>query len=304
MKEKLLVLGSVNADLSITTAKFPKKGETLTGSDFQLTLGGKGANQAFYTSQLNINTTMISSIGRDYFGQFVIDKLNQTPINLKTNLSTFPTGKAVIILSENDNRIILDQGANYDFNIDQVEAEINLVQPDYLLSQLEIPFQVVYESFQFAKSQKITTILNPAPANITNQAIYQYVDYLILNESECETLTNLKFENSILKTCRQVYKHFSKLGVKNLLITLGEQGSFFKNDDYEHFQSVVPINVVNTTGAGDAYIGAFISKLLTNNAVKTAMKFATYIASEVCKSSETQVILTKEQKEYIWKKSH
>jgi len=304
MAKKLLVLGSVNADLSITTSRFPKNGETLTGRDFQLTLGGKGANQAFYTSQLKINTTMISSVGNDYFGQFVLNKLNQTSINLKTNLSNLPTGKALIILSENDNRIILDQGANYDFNFEQIAEEIKQVEPDYLLSQLEIPFDIVYDSFKLAKTNQITTILNPAPANIKNLAIYQYVDYLILNESECESLTNLEFKNPTRKTYRQVYQYFANLGVKNLLITLGEQGSFFKNETEEYFQKALSINVVNTTGAGDAYVGAFISKLLTGKPVKTAMEFATYIASEVCKSIETQVILTKEQKEYIWKKSH
>jgi ribokinase len=116
MKEDLFVIGSVNADLSITTIRFPQKGETINGEDFHLTLGGKGANQAFYTSQLGISTMMFCSLGKDYFGQFVLEALNKTSIVLKPHFSQAQTGKAFVFLSENDNRIILDQGANYDFN--------------------------------------------------------------------------------------------------------------------------------------------------------------------------------------------
>jgi ribokinase len=155
-----------------------------------------------------------------------------------------------------------------------------------------MPFEIVFKSFQLAKTKKMLTILNPAPATVDNETIYQNLDYLVLNETEAERLTKIKLVLDDQINYAQISDYFLNLGVQNVILTLGAQGSYFKNKTIEHFEPALKIKVVNTTGAGDAYLGALISQIIQEKSIEQAMQFATKIAAEVCQHYETQVELT------------
>lgn len=286
IKNKLLVIGSVNVDLSICTDNIPKQGETIYGNNFRQELGGKGVNQAFYAQLSGMNTTLFCSIGDDIFGQSANKKLNQTGLNLiikkRKNKNT---GVAVIIVNENDNRIILEHGANYVIEKKEIEELFSSFNGSYFLTQLETPFEIAKHSFILAKNKNITTFFNPTPAIEMEDDIYNFIDFIIVNETECETLCGI-FPNR--EVIQKAAEWFLNKGVKNVIITLGSKGSYFYNKTQSIFVVSKKIKVVNTTGAGDSFIGAFISKLDSSNNIDESLKFATKIAGLVCESENVQ----------------
>jgi len=286
---QLLMLASINVDLAIEVPDVPKAGETVYGSNFKLNLGGKGANQAYYAAQFKTPTKMVAMLGEDPFADFALDELNQTNIELISSISTKPTGKAIIILSQNDNRIILEPGANADLTWNQVEPVVNNSDIQYVGAVLEIPFATVHETFRWAKSNGATTFLNAAPAVVADQAIYSLTDYLFVNETEAQTLSGLNFKTSDLTAVEQVADWFLNQGVKKVVITLGADGSFYKDHEMTHFVPSEKVKVVTTTGAGDAYVGAFMSEIIAGKTVEQTMQFATSVAAKVCQHHETQV---------------
>ena len=277
---KIYVLGSINMDMVITTPYIPAEGETLTGSNFFLNGGGKGANQAVAAAKQNVKTYLIGNVGNDIFGKDLINNLSD--YNVETTylhkLNETPTGVAMIIIHNNDNRIILDGGANHKVTYNQIdEALMSAEENDIFITQLENNMNAVAYGLIQAKEHKMITIFNPAPAKEINKELYNYIDYLILNETECEILSGLypSDESSIGKV-------YEKLGVNNLIITLGSKGSLLVKKDQIIKINPNKVDAVDTTAAGDTYVGVFASQLVKGKTEVDALNYASIASSLTC----------------------
>lgn len=278
----IYVLGSINTDFVISVDHMPKQGETMHGKGFLLNFGGKGANQAIACSNLGLKTKMLGSVGQDSFGEDAIKRLMSKGIDTSRVLTDTKnqTGMAFIIEYDNDNRIILNQGANKHITQTHLIGLSDAMENDLLIAQLETPFHMILEAFKIAKAKKMTTILNAAPATPHIEEIYPYVDYLIINQTEAEVLSGIYPENEDSMT--QAYRVLSKHGISKLVITLGEAGSVYIDQHAFVEVNAFKINPIDTTGAGDAFIGAFVYAYLAQKDMKEVLRFANSAGSFAC----------------------
>ena len=298
---KIYVLGSINMDMVITTPYIPAEGETLTGSNFFLNGGGKGANQAVAAAKQNVRTFLIGNVGNDIFGIDLINNLGN--YNVDTiylhKLNQTPTGVAMIIIHNNDNRIILDGGANHKITYDQIDEALKTAnENDIFITQLENNLDAVEYGLKMAKKNRMKTIFNPAPAKEINKELYNYIDYLILNETECEILSSLYPKDEI--TIKKVYQ---ELGVKNLIITLGSKGSLLVKEN--EIVKIEPnkVKAVDTTAAGDTYVGVFASQLVKGKTEIDALNYASIASSLTClkEGAQQSIPFENEVLEYLSK---
>ena len=278
--KRIYVAGSINMDLVIKTDTFPVKGMTVMGEGFMTNPGGKGANQAVAIAKMQGDVKMIGAVG-DAFGEELIDTLKNYHVNtdLIKKCQDISSGIAVIVISENDNRIILDSGSNGLVSLEQIkEALTESKEGDYYLTQLEIPVNVVEESIKYAKGLGLITILNPAPALKFNEEIFAYLDYFIPNQTECEFYTgiNPKTQDEAIKAAKVLIDK----GVKNVIITLGTLGAIsVSKDDYEYVKAY-KVDAVDTTAAGDTFVGVTTSFLAKGYSIKEALNYANLAASK------------------------
>lgn len=299
--QKIYVLGSINMDMVITTPYIPAEGETLSGSNFFLNGGGKGANQAVAAAKQNVKTYLIGNVGNDIFGKDLINNLSDYSVDTTYihKLNENSTGVAMIIIHNNDNRIILDGGANHKVSYQQIdEALSSAKENDIFITQLENNFDAVVYGLKIAKERKMITIFNPAPAKHLPQDIFTYIDYLILNETECEILSGLYPENE--SAIKQVY---DKLSVNNLIITLGSKGSLLVKNDEIIKISPNKVDAVDTTAAGDTYVGVFASQLVKGVSEIDSLNYASIASSLTClkEGAQQSIPYEKEVLEYIKK---
>lgn len=273
----VFVVGSLNIDLIFNTKRVPEKGETLHSDNFNMLPGGKGANQATACALMGATTYMIGNVGKDLFGEMVCKNLknNQVIIDFLSFSKNKSTGVACILLNNGDNRIILDQGANQDTSFTEVKKVLSKLakQGDVLLVQLEVPVETVLKTLEFAKKKGMKTILNPAPAQNLTDEIYQYIDVIIPNEIEAEMITGIN-SNSI-SFDKYVTEYFIKKGVREVIITKGCLGSIYSDSNGLILIKPFKVKVVDTTGAGDAYVGAIASQMAKGFTVKESLDYAT-----------------------------
>ncbi|HEY4600250.1 MAG TPA: ribokinase [Cerasibacillus sp.] len=259
-KNRVCVVGSINMDVVMTTKKMPAQGETVLGEQFATYPGGKGANQAVAAARLGSEVTMIGAVGDDVFGHDLINHLKKEGIHSEgvMVIQNEPTGVANIILSNNDNRIIVAPGANHQLTPDVVKQHRQLIeQSDVVLLQLEIPLETIAYTVDLAHACGIDVILNPAPFQALPGELLHKVTYVTPNETEAEAM------------------HVHKLDVQlqhKIVMTLGEQGvHIIKNDE------LIPaftVPVVDTTGAGDTFNGAFANQLARSQPLDCAVRMA------------------------------
>ncbi len=274
--KKVLVIGSFMMDLVVLTSRAPMEGETIVGKSFYQFTGGKGANQAVAASRLGVDVAMIGKLGKDAFGQAHIDSLKKEGIDHKSVLfdDTESSGVGNITLEENgNNRIIVVPGANLKLSPSDIEAfEEQIKNSDIIILQLEIPFETVYKSIELAHKHGKIIILNPAPAAMIPEEFIKLVDYIVPNESEAFILTGIKVNN--ISSAREAAKALLNLGCKNVIITLGDKGVFFMNNNEEIFQESFKVKAVDTTAAGDSFIGGFAYSLANDFEYKKALEFS------------------------------
>ena len=286
--KKVYVYGSLNYDLVINTERMPKMGETISGNGFFTNSGGKGANQATASSKLGGDTYLIGAVGCDVFGDECLQTLNEYKVNTgfvkRVNVNT---GVAMITVCDGDNQIILDPGANYHFKDEDLVKIINEnVDGDVFITQLETPLTQVALALSCAKAKGAYTILNPAPAQMLGKDILSNVSLLIVNETELEILSNTELnydalEESILKGVNIL----KDSGVLDVLVTLGEKGCYYGNKFYPAFK----VNAVDTTGAGDTFIGALASKIASGNTIEESIRFCQFASSITVSRKGAQV---------------
>lgn len=276
MKKKILVLGSANIDLLLRIPRFHAPGETLAGEDLVTAFGGKGANQAVAAKLLGANVSFAAKLGDDPNGksyrQYLLER-GFDPRFLLHDKKT-PTGAAVIEIGPGgENRIIVSPGANGTFSPGDLKKMADAwKKTEIFVAQLEIPLETVRTGLDLARRQGALTILNPAPARPLPSKILSLVDFLAPNEIETRLMTGreIKREEDLSKAAGE----FLKRGVKNVVITLGERGVFFKNRFEEMRLEAFKIKAVDTTACGDAFVGALAWGLAEGRGIEEGLIFA------------------------------
>ena len=272
---KIFIVGSINMDLVIKSEYMPKNGETVSGSDFMTNPGGKGANQAVAVAKLGGQSYMVGAVG-EAFGDELKNTLSGYGVNVDyvNSLKGVSSGIAVIVVVDGDNRIILDAGSNGKVDKALVDKAFESAKEgDYLICQLEISQETVKYALELGKKKGMITLLNPAPAANLIDGILACCDYFIPNQSEAEFYTGIYPDTELsAKACAEKLKTF---GVKNIVVTMGGEGSSaVSNGEYVQVpaKKTTPID---TTAAGDTFVGAFTVALSEGKDIKSAMEFAT-----------------------------
>jgi ribokinase len=261
----ILVVGSLNADLVVRTPRFPEPGETISGEDLQIIPGGKGANQAVAAAKQGASVAMVGRVGNDSFGPQLINNLQQN--NVDTSYisidSQSATGTAMIIVdAKGQNSIILSPGGNG--RVSPVDLQsVPFTDHKMLLLQLEIPVEAVLAAVQRAKESGVRVLLNPAPARVLPDELISLPDFIVPNETELSLLTNqsVKGISSAEKAAKALLAH----GAQNVIVTLGAQGALIVNKEFTKHVPSFKVEAVDTTAAGDAFIGGFAAELLESD---------------------------------------
>ena len=273
---KIIVFGSLNMDLSIEADQMPKAGETIDGHSFFTAPGGKGGNQAVAAAKSGAQTYMLASVGQDIFGKELIASLTENHVDCSyiTEREEVPTGVAVIVRSQGDNRIILNAGANHCIETKEISNALQQIanKEDVFLTQFENKQDIVLEALKEAKGKGLFTVLNPAPAKAIPSESYKYIDLIIVNQSECELLTNIYPTTE--EECKKAMAILFEAGVHSAIITLGVNGSVYGHANEFITVSSYKVKAVDTTAAGDSYIGSFLYSFSTGETIADSMKYA------------------------------
>lgn len=281
--KKALVIGSLNMDMTVKVEELPKLGETIFGNDFYESCGGKGANQAVAVSKLGMKTEMIGMVGKDSQGEKLIQNLNKYGI-ISDNVikSDELTGRAIITVDrKGDNNIIVIPGSNFKITKEHIQDKQDVIaSSDVVILQNEIPADTVEFSLLKAKELGKITIFNPAPARKLSGEVFKNTDYLILNETEMEEIFEIKFNDEEYTEKISIKK--KEYGIKNIILTLGDKGSIlFSEDNNIKKYDVYKVKAVDTTAAGDSFIGAFTMKICEIGNPDEAIKYATAVSAIV-----------------------
>ena len=263
-KRDILVIGSLNADLVVRVPHFPQPGETISGGDLHIIPGGKGANQAVAAARQGANVAMLGRVGKDSFGAFLLDSLKSNSVDVTHVLADdSATGTAIIVVDANgQNSIVLSAGANGKVSPADVDSASSLT-PSLILLQLEIPTPTVLHAARVTRQNGIRVILNPAPAQSLPDELISLVDFIIPNETELNLLTGVPVTDAA--SAEQAARTLLARGAKNVIVTLGSKGALVVSANQSTLVSAFNVNVVDTTAAGDAFIGGFASKLIESS---------------------------------------
>lgn len=274
---KVVVFGSLNMDLSIESDHMPVMGETIMGRCFITNPGGKGANQAVASAKLGAEVVMLGAVGEDAFGDQMIAALAEEGVQCDRieRVRDLATGVALITRVQGDNFIVLGSGANAAPSAESVRASLDEVARggDVFLAQLECDFDATMEALRDAHDRGMYTVLNPAPARQLPEWVYSCLDMVVVNESECEILTGIYPEDEA--SAKAAMEKLSSFGVGTVVVTLGERGSVVLSRG-KLLSSVPPkVDAVDTTCAGDTYIGALVASYARGASIESAIELAT-----------------------------
>ena len=279
-KKKILVIGSIGYDLTTYYDRMPVPGETIVGLKFAQNPGGKGDNQAVSASRAGGDVTFVGAIGEDSYGDILKKNLDDNKV--KHKLKVMPNLScqiATILVDKNgQNSIIIVPGANRYVDKRQIDENENLIEEnDIILLQLEIPIETVEYIIDIAYEKNKLIILNPAPGQPLPKNILKKVDYLIPNESELALITGMPTDTT--ERIILASKKLIELGVKNLIVTLGDKGSVLCNKDNVKFFDSYPATAVDTAGAGDCFAGVLSAYLSKSYPIEEAIKYANFASS-------------------------
>ncbi|WP_025785746.1 ribokinase [Sporosarcina sp. D27] len=281
MKKRIVVVGSLNMDIIISTDRLPKIGETILGSEVNYLPGGKGANQAVSIARLGGDVTMIGAVGQDEFGKSLLEQMDQNQVNTAfiEQVKDVKTGIADIFHVNHDNCIVVVPGANFTLTPDKITSEMEqlIAQSDVLLTQLEIPLETVQKVLEIANKNNVKTILNPAPAQTLPAELLKLVDYLTPNETEFALLAEHTFTTN--DELANLMKEWEAAYNQTLIVTLGKQGSAYLKEGKLVITPAEKVAVVDTTGAGDSFNGALAVGMAEEKSLPEMIAFATKVAA-------------------------
>jgi ribokinase len=276
MGKKILILGSCSVDLVFNIPRFHHPGETILAENQATFFGGKGANQAVASKRLGGNVCFISKVGNDLYGKSYRQHLIKRGLDRRLILEDrkLPTGMAVIELTpEGENRIIASLGANGSLSVKDLKRLQSCWRGvDVFVTQLETPLATVERGLRLAKGQGSLTLLNPSPPAQPSPRFLSLVDFIVPNEIEAQSLTGMKWKCD--RDIRKMAARLLEMGVRNVVITLGPKGLFFKNRNEEIWMDAFRVKVMDTTAAGDTFLGALATSLAENKPIREALKFA------------------------------
>lgn len=262
-RPRIAVVGSANVDLTTFTDEFPRPGETIFGRSFDLGFGGKGANQAVAARLCGADVFMVARVGNDLFGPATIENFGKLGIHFDhvKLIDGVSSGVAPIFVDKSgQNRIIVVKGANDRLMPADVDAAAPILeQADCIVLQFEIPLDTVFYAVEFAHARGIKCILNPAPGQQVDLKRMSHLDYFVPNETEAETITGLPVKN--LDDAKRCAERLLGAGIKRVLITLGANGTLLAGHDGLEHVPAFKVSAVDSTGAGDAFIGSFATFL-------------------------------------------
>lgn len=279
---RVCILGSFNVDIVAKVARFPRGGESLLALGSTLGPGGKGANQAMAASRTGARVHFVSKVGKDQFSQFAFDHLSASDIHsFKLYQSeSEPTGNAIIYVSQQDgeNMIAIYSGANQTLTDAEVaEMTHELSGADVLLLQLENNFSATLNAMKLANTLGVRVIMNPAPFSDDVLKCLQYVDVITPNETEASLLSGVEVTD--LESAREAAQAIVRQGAKRVIITMSSRGALIlDNGQFQHIPAF-PALSVDTTGAGDAFNGAFAAALASGQTIAQAATYAAAFAS-------------------------
>ena len=253
------MVGSANIDLTTFADRFPKPGETIFGQRFDLGFGGKGANQAVAARLCGADVFMVARVGSDLFGPATIDNFKRLGIDTShvKQVEGLSSGVAPIFVDpDGQNRILVVKGANDALKPADVDAAAEMLKAtDCIVLQFEIPLETVYYTIAFARRHGIRCILNPAPGQPADMGKLTGLDYFVPNESEAETITGIAVRND--DDAKRCAEKLVGDGIRRVIITLGSKGSLLAGLDVSKHVPAFPVKSIDSTGAGDAFIGSF-----------------------------------------------
>ena len=275
------VLGIFVADISFSGPKIPAIGETILGNKYNVGPGGKGCNQAVAIARLGAKVNFISKIGKDSYGELALNTLTKNKINTESVIQdeNLQTGVAGILVDKNSgkNAINVIVGAPSTFKVAEIDKHIDIIKNSKIfLTQLEVPKDVTLHCLKIAKENGCLTILNPAPASEITKEFYNNIDYFTPNETEAEFYTGIKITNE--KEAKQAADKLINLGIKKIIITLGEKGLFYSDGKEEIYLQATPVKAIDTTGAGDAFNGGLAFGLSKEKPIKECLELANKVA--------------------------
>ena len=258
-RPRIAVVGSANVDLTTFTDRFPKPGETIFGQKFDMGFGGKGANQAVAARLSGAEVFMVARVGSDLFGPATIENFRKQGIDptYVRQVEGLSSGVAPIFVEPSgQNRILVVKGANDELKPADVDAAAEMLKSvDCIVLQFEIPVDTVYYTIGFARKHGIRCILNPAPAQSVDMAALKDLDYFVPNESEAETITGSAVKN--VDDAKRCAEKLIAGGIRRVIITLGANGALLASRDGSEHIAPFAVNSIDSTGAGDAFIGSF-----------------------------------------------
>jgi len=269
----IIVVGSLNADLVVRAPRFPQPGETISGEDLKIIPGGKGANQSVAAARQGASVAMVGRVGNDSFGPELINNLKHNGVDTAHVQidAEAATGTATIIVDvKGQNSIVLSPGGNGRVS----PADLNTVSfSDYklLLLQLEIPLEPVLAAAKRAKEKGLRVVLNPAPARTLPEELIALPDFIVPNEGELSLLTNQPVQD--LASAENAAKALLARGAQTVIVTLGANGALIVNQEVTKHIPAFQVDVVDTTAAGDAFIGGFASALLQDKPLGEAVRY-------------------------------
>ena len=289
-RPKILIAGSFNMDLTASCTRAPQAGETVIGKKFRTAPGGKGFNQAVQCARLGADVTMVGKVGEDDFGRALLEAAKGEGIDISHVLADpdEATGIAIITLEETDegtqNRIVVCPGANFTISAQEIgwlrEAVGNY---DMVIMQFELPMEIVETIAEWAHETGVPVMVNPAPAAPMSDRLLSAVTFLSPNEHEAAVLTghSISVENGIdYDDVRAVADALRERGVKNLIITMGGNGSIAVGESGIHHTECVKMpHVADPTAAGDSFVASFCTVLAAGLPVDKALDFASHAAA-------------------------
>lgn len=283
-KPEVTVVGSFAVGLTMRAPKLPIFGETMLGTDFDMGPGGKGSNQAVGTARLGASSSLLAIIGTDKLAGIATDLYAAEGVDasLLSVTTERATGVGFIILNDKgENFIILDMGANELMDAETVDrGETRIKASDVVMTVLEIPTAAAARAMELGRKHGAKTILNPAPARAVPDSIFAHVDYLTPNESELRILLGLPADDP--RSSRELAGELRRRGVKNVVVTLGRTGALVLTDELDLMVPAVGVDVVDTTGAGDAFNSGFAVALAEGRDIVDAVRFGVVCGGLAC----------------------
>ena len=288
---RICVVGSANMDLLSKVTRIPKTGETLVGHYFYMGCGGKGSNQAAMAAKLGAEVTIVAKLGRDSLGQIILN--NYEDLGIETSYVSWDdknfSGVAPILVDDQGrNIVVVVPGANLALSPEDVRKASDAIQiADVVVGQLEIPVESTLEAFRIAKTGGVPTILNPAPASSIPDELVRLSDIFAPNETEAHLMTEMEVDT--LEQVEEAARALMARGPDAVIITLGDRGAFLLDDEEATHFPVPEVNAVDTTGAGDAFIGSLAYFLGLGYPLRQAIERANGIATLSVMNVGTQV---------------